>query len=70
MVFEYGSQTPFINLSKLLTTRYNSASTRKVVVIHSELGDYNLDPRFVSGFMDGDGCFQISITLRKDLSSG
>ena len=69
-IFEYGSQTPFINLSKLLTTRYNSASTRKVVVIHSELGDYKLDPRFVSGFIDGEGCFQISITPRKDLSSG
>ena len=69
-VFEYAFSNPFINLSKLLTTRYNSASTRKVVVIDIELGDSKLDPRFVSGFIDGEGCFTISFVKYKKMKTG
>ena len=68
-------KTPsFTSSSKLLKTRYYSASCKKVervVVKHTaEEGDYKLHSWFVTGFTDGEGCFGCSIVPRKDFKLG
>jgi len=30
----------------------------------------NLDPRFISGFVDAEGCFGVSISVNKELKTG
>lgn len=57
------SQTPRSrNLSKLLTTRFYSASTKKEKPA--------LDPNFVTGFTDGEGSFSVKIRKKKSYRHG
>ena len=51
---------------KLLTTRYYSGCIEKVVLRSSSQGNCKLDPNWVTGFVDGEGCFHLSIPHRKD----
>ena len=53
--------------------------TQLVTILRSPGGDsthqcsvenFKLDPLFVTGFIDGEGCFQVTITQRKDLKLG
>ena len=55
---------------KLLTTRYYSGCIEKVVLRSSSQGDCKLDPNWVTGFVDGEGCFHVSIPQRKDRKPG
>ena len=55
--------------SKLLTTRYYSAASKKAV-IRTELGDSKLDPNWITGFVDGEGCFSVSIIKYQKLKLG
>ena len=54
---------PSLISNKFKTTRFYSASTaRAVVKPSSEQGNSPcLDPRFVTGFTDGEGCFSVSV---------
>ena len=53
-----------VTSSKLPTTRYLSASSS------SDREIYKLHPEWVTGFVDGEGCFHLSITSRKDRKLG
>ena len=53
-----------VTSSKLLTTRYLSASSS------SDREISKLHPQWVTGFVDGEGCFHVSITERKDRKLG
>ena len=55
--------------SKLLTTRYYSAAPKKVV-IRTELGNSKLDPNWITGLVDAEGCFRVSITKNKNYKLG
>ena len=75
--FVDGSKTPYFTSSKLLKgTRFNSTESKKarrvkaLVVRRNEREIYNLDSWFVTGFADGEGCFTIEISPRKDLKLG
>ena len=39
-------------------------------LVHNVLGDYKLDPYFVTGFADGEGCFHVSVTQNKNYNLG
>ena len=70
--FADGSKTPSLTLSKIYTTRYYSAHSKKTLVYNSSSlqGDSKLDPNFVTGFADGEGCFTCSITENKNSKLG
>ena len=70
--FADGSKTPSLTLSKIYTTRYYSAASKKTLVYISSYlkGDSKLDPNFVTGFADGEGCFTCSITEDQKYKQG
>ena len=57
--------------SLLLETRYYSASSKKGgIVICTDREISKLDPNWVTGFVDGEGCFTVSIVKNKNFKVG
>lgn len=48
---------------------YSTLATPRRSVVKPQ-GDYKLDTMWVTGFSDGESCFHVSITPRKDCKSG
>ena len=63
------SKTPKFISYKLLTTRFYSAASKKSCST-TEYRDLQLDPWWVTGFVDGGGSFHVLITQRNDLKQG
>lgn len=61
--------TPRRSSDKQSTISY-SASSRKVVLRSFSQGDYKLNPNLLTGFIDGEGCFHISIVKDEKLKIG
>ena len=61
--------TRFVISFKLLTTRYYSAHSTKVV-LRTKLGDSKLDPNWVAGFVDDEGCFHVYIRKKNNSKLG
>ena len=59
---------PSIILSSLLTKRFNS--TKNVVIRSTELEGSKLNPMFISGFTDGEGCYHVALCRSKDRKIG
>ena len=55
--------------SNKLSTRSYSAYSRKVVM-RSDREISKFDPNWITGFVDGEGCFHVTITQRKDRKLG
>ena len=63
-------QQSFILKFNLKLRIYRSYSTKKIVVMHSNLETYKLDPNWVTGFTDAEGSFSISILENKNFKKG
>ena len=58
---------PSFSSIKLLTTIHYSAVGDSSLV---EQENFQLDPWWITGFVDGEGCFDVSITENKELNQG
>ena len=58
----------YIILSSLLIKRFNS--TKNDVIRSTELEVPKLNPMFISGFTDGEGCYHVAISPAKDVKTG
>ena len=65
MGFERNYQV--LSLSK---QRHTSRGNSSLQTHHCSLDNFKLVPNWVTGFVDGEGCFTVSITQRKDIKLG
>ena len=56
--------------SNTIHTSRGFSTRNKKVVLRSSLKNFKLDPNWVTGFVDGEGCFHVSITSRKHRKLG
>jgi len=49
---------------------YGAHNTPALTAVQSAYGDRQLDPWFVTGLTEGEGCFCVSFTLRSTLRTG
>ena len=61
--------TDFVKGSSL-TRFYSAVSTKATVVLRTDREVCKLDPWWVTGFIDGEGCFTVSIVKNKNLKHG
>ena len=64
---------PSLYSTKLLTTRFYSTSSKKAeakVVQRTDREICQLDPNWVTGFVDGEGCFHVAVRKNENLKLG
>ena len=57
-------------LSNTIHTSIGSSSDNKKVVLRSSLENFKLDPWWVTGFVDAEGCFNVSFTENQNYKLG
>ena len=69
-LLRYGNETEKIKTYISYSTKIRVPWAKKKVVLRYSLENFQLDPWWVTGFVDGEGCFHVSITKNPKLKVG